>query len=531
VLISLSDATLKDTTHGGHVANPDGSDIYFTDSSGSTQYSYEIESYNSSTGTLVAWVKVPSLSSSTDTVLKIWYGGSGGASNNPSDVWDSNFKGVWHMTQVNAPDSTSNSNDGTENAGVSSITGQVDGADNFTRSSSGYIDCGTGSSLNFNAGGSYTWEVWVKPTSLGSGGSGIIGKTISSNSSTVGYEVYIAGTGGVGTKFRFAPGSNGYVQSSANVSTSVWTHLAVVYNGSSDIKLYFNGAQDGSGSLNVSDDTSNALYIGYRRSTPQPSGGGGYFNGIIDEVRFSTTARSADWIKTEYNNQYSPNTFYSVGGEMSSDATLSNLTISAGNLTPPFTSNTTNCTDSVANNVSSVTVTPTANESHATIKVNDITVTSGQASGNISLSLGDNTITIVVTAQDSTTTKTYTITVTRAPSGGGCFIATAAYGTPMAEEIQILRQFRDEYLLTNPVGKGLVEFYYKVSPPMAEFITEHPSLKPIVRAGLVPAVAMSILAVNTSLAEKITIIGLLALVSVALAVWATRRRGRGPQYT
>jgi len=116
-------------------------------------------------------------------------------------------------------------------------------------------------------------------------------------------------------------------------------------------------------------------------------------------------------------------------------------------------------------------------------------------------------------------------------SPGWCFIATAAYGTPMAEEVQILREFRDEYLLTNPVGQALVGLYYRVSPPMAEFITEHPSLKPIVRAGLVPAVAMSIVIVNTSPAEKAAIVGLLALVSVALAVWAMRRRGRGPQYT
>ena len=115
--------------------------------------------------------------------------------------------------------------------------------------------------------------------------------------------------------------------------------------------------------------------------------------------------------------------------------------------------------------------------------------------------------------------------------GDPCFIATAAYGTPMAEEIEILREFRDEYLLTSPVGKGLVEFYYRVSPPMAEFITEHPSLKPVVRAGLVPAVTMSTVAVNTTMPDKIAIIGLVALVSVALAVWATRRRGRGPEYT
>ncbi|MDH4067866.1 MAG: hypothetical protein OEU97_02915, partial [Dehalococcoidia bacterium] len=117
------------------------------------------------------------------------------------------------------------------------------------------------------------------------------------------------------------------------------------------------------------------------------------------------------------------------------------------------------------------------------------------------------------------------------PSPEGCFIATAAYGTPMAEEIQILREFRDEYLLHNTVGRSLVDFYYKVSPPMAEFITEHPSLKQIVRAGLVPAVAMSTMAVNTTSTEKMAIAVLLVLVSVAVVVWATRRRWEGPRYT
>jgi hypothetical protein len=112
----------------------------------------------------------------------------------------------------------------------------------------------------------------------------------------------------------------------------------------------------------------------------------------------------------------------------------------------------------------------------------------------------------------------------------GCFIATAAYGTPMAEEIQILREFRDDYLLTNPAGQALVDFYYRVSPPIADFITEHPSLKPLVRVGLVPVVSMSSVVVNTSPTEKMAI-GLLTLVSISLAVWATRRRGRGSEYT
>jgi len=111
--------------------------------------------------------------------------------------------------------------------------------------------------------------------------------------------------------------------------------------------------------------------------------------------------------------------------------------------------------------------------------------------------------------------------------GGGCFIATAAYGSYLDSHVETLRDFRDQYLVTNPVGSALVSAYYKLSPPVAEFIDDHPALKPIVRVGLLPAVALSTVAVNTTSAEKAAIAGSLALVSVALAAWLSRRRGKG----
>jgi outer membrane protein assembly factor BamB len=116
------------------------------------------------------------------------------------------------------------------------------------------------------------------------------------------------------------------------------------------------------------------------------------------------------------------------------------------------------------------------------------------------------------------------------PSGAGCFIATAAYGTPMAEEIEILRELRDEYLLANPVGQALVDLYYRVSPRVAELLNEHPGLKPTVRAGLLPAVGIASVTVSTTAADKITILGLLVLTSLAIAVRATRRRARSREY-
>jgi hypothetical protein len=111
----------------------------------------------------------------------------------------------------------------------------------------------------------------------------------------------------------------------------------------------------------------------------------------------------------------------------------------------------------------------------------------------------------------------------------GCFIAAAAYGTPMAGQVEILRQFRDEYLLINPLGQALVDLYYRVSPPLAEFITEHPSLKAIVRVGLLPAVAMSTIVLNTTQVQRAIVLAFLVLVSVVLAIWTTRRRSRGSQ--
>jgi autotransporter-associated beta strand protein len=94
----------------------------------------------------------------------------------------------------------------------------------------------------------------------------------------------------------------------------------------------------------------------------------------------------------------------------SDNADLSNLAISSGTLDPAFDSSTTSYT--VSPTVASITVTPTADNALATITVNGDPVVSGDPSNPVSLSVGPNTITIIVTAEDEATTKTYTLTVT-----------------------------------------------------------------------------------------------------------------------
>jgi|GEM_PF-125238 len=97
-------------------------------------------------------------------------------------------------------------------------------------------------------------------------------------------------------------------------------------------------------------------------------------------------------------------------------ATLASLVPSAGSLNPVFTSGTNNYTESVGNTTTSITLTPTTTSIVATVTVNGTAVVSGSASSSIPLTVGTNTITTIVTAQDGTTTQTYTLTVTRAPS-------------------------------------------------------------------------------------------------------------------
>lgn len=75
--------------------------------------------------------------------------------------------------------------------------------------------------------------------------------------------------------------------------------------------------------------------------------------------------------------------------------------------------------------------------------------------------------------------------------GGGCLIATAAFGSAMEPHVTILRKFRDKFLMTNRLGNAFIKMYYTYSPDLADFIVTHDRLRAMVRLSLIPVVAIS----------------------------------------
>src|SRR5262249_39726912 len=101
-----------------------------------------------------------------------------------------------------------------------------------------------------------------------------------------------------------------------------------------------------------------------------------------------------------------------------------------------------------------------------------------------------------------------------------CFIATATFGSPMAEEVIVLREFRDAYLIHNSVGRRLVELYERYSPRLATYIAENSSAKAATRFMLRPIVF-------TVKRLLVVMIGLLISASSLVVFGWSRRSGNG----
>jgi len=97
-----NDAALKSMANGGHVEDPNGWDIISMDADAVVVLDHEVEQYDPVTGTLVAWVRIPTLTYDADTTIWMYYGNSDISSptEDPEGVWDLNYMGVWHLKKA-----------------------------------------------------------------------------------------------------------------------------------------------------------------------------------------------------------------------------------------------------------------------------------------------------------------------------------------------------------------------------------------------------------------------------------------------
>ena len=320
------DNTLVDTTLGtfpvlidivdddlAAKAQVNGDDIVFTDSEG-VQLSHEIEFYE--TGHLVAWVKVPTLSSTEDTVLYMYYGNPAADNQeDPEAVWDSSFKMVQHLEETSGThvDSTVNGNDGAPvNGVVQDTTGKINGADIFDGTDD-YVSVPHSSTLTGYTE-ALTAEAWIKLDDATSRQT-ILCKYTTSGSQR-GWFLDFEGSRGLGFFVSQTGASYSYYYANSFVPiVDVWYHVVAVWESGQPVSFYVDGAliptSTSTGTVpSIFDNVGAPLDIG--RSTYSADR---YFDGVIDEVRISNPARSAEWISTSYNNQIDPSTFVVVGIE------------------------------------------------------------------------------------------------------------------------------------------------------------------------------------------------------------------------
>jgi hypothetical protein len=311
VLISTTDPDLTK-------AQSDGDDILFMDNLGAAvKWHHEIETFNATSGELVAWVNVPTLSSSQDTTFYMYYGNPSCINQEyPEKTWDSHYQAVWHMndaTSSTIKDSTINGNDGTKKEAYQPVewNGKVGKGQRYNHSDTlwEYIVVNNPNALSMS--GDFTISAWVNPFT--DDAMKIAGKHQDSSGDYKGYALnWNVGSiakmslrvddGGYNYQYTYAdeakPPNNWYYMSGA---TQAGTNF-----------LYIDGTQQSSAPQQSLLNSNNPFCIGAWRTT----GPSMNFFGIIDEVRVSNMKRSTAWIQTEYHTMNDPNQFLAIGPEV-----------------------------------------------------------------------------------------------------------------------------------------------------------------------------------------------------------------------
>lgn len=303
VLISGTYSYLATVANAGKVSDANGYDItFYSDSSLTTLLDFERVFWDDTTGEVEFWVRVPTLTSASATVIYMAYGNSSITTDqsNATGTWNSSYKAVYHFADgstLNVGDATG-ANNGT-NTNATATVGQIDGGAHFA------ANAGISNNVNFNTVGQpFTLSCWINP----SGTTGT--RTIwAANTASIG-----------GLQWRVIAPSNTLQllkQSSSveftttlTVPASTWSYLVLTIDASNNAKIYLdnNSAE--------SQTKSAGLFASFTSIIGRHGTGAELFNGDLDEIRVLNVQLSADWIAAEYSNQNDPANFYSIGAEL-----------------------------------------------------------------------------------------------------------------------------------------------------------------------------------------------------------------------
>lgn len=307
VLISGVYSFLATVSNGGQVLNSNGYDIIFcADPQCTSQLDHEIDTYNPVTGAVNFWVRIPTLSHSNDTTIYTLFGNPSVTTSqeNKTGVWRNNYLSVYHLGNGSVLGLSDSGAAGYSLSGsAAAVPGQIGGGAGFSGDPGTYLFY---SAVNAYPSGTspVTIEAWFQFASS-AGVNEIVGYGDNS------------GTGARAALYW--DGSSGYLEFE-NIAVSgplsfdsKWHHMVGVYGGgalsTTTTQLYVDGSViSNTSSGGTPSITATQLKIGGIPTVPYCCA----MNGSVDEVRVSLGTRTADWIATEYANQSSPWTFYTV---------------------------------------------------------------------------------------------------------------------------------------------------------------------------------------------------------------------------
>ncbi|MEQ8337900.1 MAG: DUF2341 domain-containing protein [Cyclobacteriaceae bacterium] len=306
VMVRISgDNDLRTSSNGGHVEHANGYDIIFTsDQAGTTVLDHQVETYDGANGDYVAWVRIPSLSNAVDTDFYMFYGNCAvSASSSTTGTWNSDYDAVYFLHD-DFQDSTVNNNDGT-NSGSTDVSPALIG-DGQSFGVNDYVQVPT-NSISLAQG---TISIWAYNSNF-TGTQYMYGHTSNPNGWVDRIQLYVDdGAGGLDLGFG---NTHALEQGIVTMNTDEWYYITLSWNGT-NCSVYVNGVLEHTEGYNGFTNLETYMDIGNDgRASARNEGWGG----DLDHARMSNEIFSADWIRTEYNNQVDTSSFLSVGSEFS----------------------------------------------------------------------------------------------------------------------------------------------------------------------------------------------------------------------